>query len=90
MDEKADVVAEVSPEGLVSHPKRSSKRTVGFVKAVNEANLTVREGETIGVVGEWSGKSTLALALMRLIKYEGSVYFNGQNLNEFSLKTLEN
>ena len=65
------------------------KRTVGFIKAVNEASLIVREGETIGVVGEsGSGKSTLALALMRLIKYEGSVYYKNRNLNEFSVKEL--
>ena len=90
VDEKADVVAEVSSLKVWFPIQRGLlKRTVGFVKAVNEANLTVREGETIGVVGEsGSGKSTLALALMRLIKYEGSVYFNGRNLNEFSLKDL--
>lgn len=90
VDEKADVVAEVSSLKVWFPIQRGLlKRTVGFVKAVNEANLTVREGETIGVVGEsGSGKSTLALALMRLIKYEGSVYFKGRNLNEFSLKDL--
>ena len=92
VDAKADVVAEVSSLKVWFPIQRGLlKRTVGFVKAVNEVNLTVREGETIGVVGEsGSGKSTLALALMRLIKYEGSVYFNGRNLNEFSLKDLRN
>ena len=88
--EKAAVVAEVSSLRVWFPIQRGLlKRTVGFVKAVNEANLTVREGETIGVVGEsGSGKSTLALALMRLIKYEGSVYFNDQNLSDLSLKEL--
>jgi microcin C transport system ATP-binding protein len=90
VDEKAAVVAEVSSLKVWFPIQRGLlKRTVGFVKAVNEANLVVREGETIGVVGEsGSGKSTLALALMRLIKYEGSVYFNDQNLSDFSLKKL--
>ncbi len=90
VDENADVVAEVSSLKVWFPIQRGLlKRTVGFIKAVNEANLTVKEGETIGVVGEsGSGKSTLALALMRLIKYEGSVYFNGRNLNKFSLKEL--
>ena len=42
------------------------KRTVGHVKAVNQATLSVRAGETIGIVGEsGSGKTTLALAIMR-------------------------
>ena len=48
------------------------KRTVGYVKAVNEASVAVRAGETIGIVGEsGSGKTTLALAIMRLIQSEG-------------------
>jgi len=42
------------------------KRTVGHVKAVNEASLSLRAGETLGIVGEsGSGKTTLALAIMR-------------------------
>ncbi|MEC8157015.1 MAG: ATP-binding cassette domain-containing protein, partial [SAR324 cluster bacterium] len=40
------------------------KRTVGHIKAVDGINLTLREGESVGVVGEsGSGKSTLGLAL---------------------------
>jgi microcin C transport system ATP-binding protein len=57
------------------------KRTVGHVKAVNEATLTVRAGETLGVVGEsGSGKTTLALALMRLIPSQGPVYFETRDI----------
>ena len=87
---KASVVAEVSSLRVWFPIQRGLlKRTVDFVKAVNEANLTVREGETVGVVGEsGSGKSTLALAMMRLIKYDGEVFFDKQNLNELSLKEL--
>ncbi len=48
------------------------RRTVGHVKAVNEASLAIRAGETLGVVGEsGSGKTTLALAVMRLISSRG-------------------
>ena len=44
------------------------KRTVGHIKAVDGINLTLREGESVGVVGEsGSGKSTLGLALLRLV-----------------------
>ncbi len=57
------------------------RRTVGHVKAVNEASLSVRAGETLGIVGEsGSGKTTLALAIMRLIASDGPVVFMGENV----------
>ena len=59
------------------------KRTAGYVKAVNDATLTVRAGETLGIVGEsGSGKTTLALAITRLIRSEGAIAFLGQNISD--------
>ncbi len=57
------------------------RKTVGHVKAVNDANLTVRAGETLGIVGEsGSGKTTLALAILRLIPSTGMVAFLGREI----------
>ncbi len=59
------------------------------VHAVNNANFSLKKGETLGVVGEsGSGKSTLAKTLIRLIEpTEGSVIINE---NEFlSLKNRD-
>ena len=65
------------------------KRTVGHIKAVNDATLTVRAGETVGVVGEsGSGKTTLALAIMRLIKSEGQIRFQGQDIDGLNQKQM--
>ncbi|TNF23121.1 MAG: ABC transporter ATP-binding protein [Rhodobacteraceae bacterium] len=65
------------------------KRTVGHVKAVNDATLQVRAGETIGIVGEsGSGKTTLALAIMRLISSEGAITFDGEDLRHYSTRNL--
>lgn len=65
------------------------KRTVGYVKAVNDATITVRAGETVGIVGEsGSGKTTLALAIMRLIASEGRVVYMGQDLRQWSTRDL--
>lgn len=65
------------------------RRTVGHVKAVNDASLSVRAGETIGIVGEsGSGKTTLALAVMRLIASEGQIVFMGQDVRKWSTREL--
>ena len=59
------------------------RRTVGHVKAVNDATLTVRAGETLGIVGEsGSGKTTLALGILRLIPSDGTVAFLGRDLRD--------
>jgi microcin C transport system ATP-binding protein len=65
------------------------RRTVGHVKAVNAATLSIRAGETLGVVGEsGSGKTTLALAVMRLIRSEGQIAFQGQDIHGLSPKQM--
>ncbi len=65
------------------------KRTVGHIKAVNDASLSVCEGETLGIVGEsGSGKTTLALAIMRLIRSEGPIVFMGEHIEKWQARDL--
>jgi len=65
------------------------KRTVGHVKAVNDASISVRAGETLGIVGEsGSGKTTLALAIMRLISSEGAIRYEGQDIQGWKSRQL--
>ncbi len=88
--EGADVVSEAQ-NLRVWFPiqKGLLKRTVGHVKAVNDASLTVRAGETLGIVGEsGSGKTTLALAMMRLISSEGKIGFVGQDVRMWNTRQL--
>jgi oligopeptide/dipeptide ABC transporter ATP-binding protein len=65
------------------------KKTIGQVKAVDGVSLDLRQGETLGVVGESGcGKSTLARALMNLEKpTAGTVRYQGKNI--FGLKGAE-
>jgi len=65
------------------------KRTVGHVKAVNDASISLRAGETLGIVGEsGSGKTTLALGIMRLIQSEGGLVFDGEDVRAWSTRKL--
>src|SRR5262249_37104281 len=57
------------------------RKTVDYVRAVDDVSLNVKRGHTIGIVGEsGSGKTTLGLALLRLIKSEGNIVFLGENV----------
>ena len=57
-------------------------RVVANVKAVEEASLTIRRGEVVGLVGEsGSGKTTAGRAILRLIEpTDGEVIFDGVDI----------
>jgi microcin C transport system ATP-binding protein len=65
------------------------RRTVGHIRAVDGVDLSVRRGQTVGVVGEsGSGKTTLGLALLRLIRSEGGIRFEGQDIQGWTSRRL--
>lgn len=57
---------------------------------LDNINLTIRSGETIGIIGgTGSGKSTLIQLIPRLYDTtEGEVYVSGRNVKEYDLVTL--
>ena len=70
----------VETRGLKKYFKTSS----GMLHAVDDVNLTIRRGKTLGVVGESGcGKSTLGRVIIKLIEpTAGSVFINGQDISK--------
>jgi peptide/nickel transport system ATP-binding protein/oligopeptide transport system ATP-binding protein len=62
------------------------RRRVGAVRALDAVSLSVREGETLGLLGEsGSGKTTLGRVLLRLLAPDaGRVLWEGRPAEEFS------
>jgi len=62
------------------------QKQIGAVRAVDGVSFTVREGETLGVVGESGcGKSTMARCVMRLLEpTAGKVVFDGRDITKLS------
>src|SRR5918912_87447 len=62
------------------------QKQIAAVKAVDGVSFSVRQGETLGVVGESGcGKSTMARCIMRLLDpTDGRIVFDGRDITHLS------
>lgn len=64
-----------------------------IIKGVNDLNLSINEGERLGIIGEsGSGKTSMAMAIMGLIKapgiVKGSICYDEKDINKLSKDEL--
>ena len=73
------------------HLKKYFPTARGALHAVDNVNLRIERGHTLGVVGESGcGKSTLGRVILRLIEAtEGEILYNGENIREYSPRVME-
>ena len=71
--------------------KKYFKTPRGLLHAVDDVNLVIRDGETLGVVGESGcGKSTLGRTILRLHEAtDGEVFFRGQNILKLNKREMK-
>ena len=82
MSENTGILLETKDLSKYFYGKKKGllNRNPSVVKAVDHVSLSVRKGETLGLVGESGcGKSTLGRTILRLIPAtEGQVMYNGE------------
>ncbi|KAL1937768.1 hypothetical protein VTO73DRAFT_12921 [Trametes versicolor] len=75
--------------GSMRVEKLSARYTPDGPRVLHEISFEVKAGERVGIVGRTgSGKSSLTLALLRLIFTEGKVYYDGIATDSINLDAL--
>ena len=91
MSGEADVLVEVRNLQKFFPLRRGFRRAgAGWIRAVDDISFDIRNGETLGLVGESGcGKSTLARCVVRLLEpTSGNLTFAGQDVTHLGMHRL--
>lgn len=71
--------------------KSLMKKNTVYLKAVDGVSLRLKEGQTIGIVGESGcGKTTLGRTVLKLYKSDGGqIFFEGEDITNISRKEMQ-
>lgn len=71
--------------------KSLMKKNTVYLKAVDGVSLRLREGQTIGIVGESGcGKTTLGRTILKLYKSDGGqIFFEGEDITNISRNEMQ-
>ena len=63
------------------------QKIAGWVKAVDGVSFDIKQGKTLGLVGESGcGKTTVARLILKLLELdEGKIIFQGSNISYFNI-----
>ncbi len=74
----------------VKNLKKYFNTPKGLLHAVDDVNFSIREGRTLGVVGESGcGKSTTGRVILRLLEAtDGEILFEGKNIRNYTKEQM--
>ena len=87
---KSDFAANKGSKKIFYRKKGLFNMNPPVVKGVDDINLTIHKGETLGLVGESGcGKSTLGRTILNLIpKTSGQIFYEGQDIGAYDKKQM--
>ncbi|KAL0954603.1 hypothetical protein HGRIS_003563 [Hohenbuehelia grisea] len=76
-------------EGAIEFREVAMSYRPGLPKVLHGISLNIQGGEKIGIVGRTgAGKSSLTLALLRIVEFSGSIAVDGMDIAKLGLKDL--
>ncbi|KAF8972122.1 P-loop containing nucleoside triphosphate hydrolase protein [Flammula alnicola] len=76
-------------KGAIEFKDLSMRYRPGLPNVLHGISMSIRGGEKIGIVGRTgAGKSSITLALLRIVEYAGSITIDGVDISKIGLKDL--